>query len=61
LYRASKATAYLKGRDFVSPMDISYIAKDVLRHRIILSYEAQANDVTTDSIIESILGAIDIP
>ncbi|TQV62711.1 MAG: MoxR family ATPase [Sulfurovum sp.] len=61
LYRASKATAYLKGRDFVSPMDISYIAKDILRHRIILSYEAQANDVTTDSIIESILGAIDIP
>jgi len=61
LYRASKAVAYLKGNDFVSPMDIAYIAKDVLRHRIILSYEAQANDITQDSIIESILGAIDIP
>jgi MoxR-like ATPase len=61
MYKASRAIAYLKGQDYVSPLEIAYIAKEVLRHRIILSYEAQAEDVTQDMIIEKILAAVPIP
>ena len=61
MYKASRAIAYLKGQDYVSPIEIAYIAKEILRHRIILSYEAQAEDVTQDYIIEKILAAVPIP
>jgi MoxR-like ATPase len=61
MYKASRAMAYLKGKDYVSPMEIAYIAKEILRHRIILSYEAQAEEVTQDEIIEKILAAVPIP
>jgi MoxR-like ATPase len=61
MYKASRAIAYLKGQDYVSPMEIAYIAKEILRHRIILSYEAQAEEITQDMIIEKILAAVPIP
>ena len=61
MYKAARAIAYLKGQDFVSPIEIAYIAKEILRHRIILSYEAQAEEITTDEIIEKILAAVPIP
>ncbi|WP_281951348.1 AAA family ATPase [Nitrosophilus kaiyonis] len=61
MYKASRALAYLRGKDYVSPLDIAYIAKDVLRHRIILSYEAEAEDITSDFIIEKILEKVPIP
>ena len=61
MYKASRAVAYLKGQDYVSPMEIAYIAKEILRHRIILSYEAQAEEITQDEIIEKILAAVSIP
>jgi len=61
MYKASRAIAYLKGQDYVSPLEIAYIAKEILRHRIILSYEAQAEEITTDEIIEKILTAVPIP
>ncbi len=61
MYKASKAIAYLKGQDFVSPIEIAYIAREVLRHRIILSYEAQAEEVVQDDIIEQVLTAVPIP
>jgi len=61
MYKASRAIAYLKGQDYVSPIEIAYIAKEILRHRIILSYEAQAEDITQDMIIEKILAAVPIP
>ena len=61
MYKAARAIAYLKGQDYVSPMEIAYIAKEILRHRIILSYEAQAEDVNQDYIIEKILAAVPIP
>ena len=61
MYKAARAIAYLKGQDYVSPIEIAYIAKEILRHRIILSYEAQAEDVTQDHIIEKILAAVPIP
>lgn len=58
---AAKANAFLKHRGFVTPEDIKLIGKDVLRHRIILSYEAEAEDVTTDSIIQNIFDGIEVP
>ncbi len=61
MYKASRAIAYLKGQDFVSPIEIAYIAKEVLRHRVILSYEAEAEGITQDQIIEKILKAVPIP
>jgi len=61
MYKASRAVAYVKGQDFVSPIEIAYIAKEVLRHRIILSYEAQAEGITQDYIIEKVLAAVPIP
>ncbi len=61
MYKASRAIAYLKGQDYVSPIEIAYIAKEILRHRIILSYEAQAEEISTDVIIEKILAAVPIP
>jgi MoxR-like ATPase len=61
LYKASRAWAYLRGKDFVSPVDIAYVAKDVLRHRIIMSYEAEAEEITSDYIIDKVLETVDIP
>ena len=61
MYKASRAIAYLKGQEYVSPIEVAYIAKEILRHRIILSYEAEAEDITQDYIIEKILAAVPIP
>ncbi|MBD3791737.1 MAG: MoxR family ATPase [Campylobacterales bacterium] len=61
MYKAARAIAYLKGQDYVSPIEVAYIAKEVLRHRVILSYEAQAEEMTHDMIIEKILAAVPIP
>jgi len=57
---AAKAVAYLDGRDFVLPEDIKEIADDVLNHRIILNYEAEADGVTTHDIIDTLLRKINI-
>ncbi len=61
LYKASRAQAYLRGKDFVSPVDIAYVAKSVLRHRIILSYEAEAEEISSDVVIDRVLEAVAIP
>jgi MoxR-like ATPase len=61
LFNASKAYAYLRGKDHVTPVDIAQMSKDVLRHRIIMSYEAEAEGITSDEIIEKILEAVDLP
>jgi len=61
MYKAVRAVAYLKGRDYVSPIEVAYIAKDILRHRIVLSYEAQAEDITQDMIIDRVLSTVPIP
>lgn len=58
LDRCSRAVAWLGGRDFVSPDDIRSVAHVVLRHRIILSYEASAEGVTTDQIIDKIVAGV---
>jgi len=61
LYKASRAKAFLRGNDFVSPADIGYVIHDVLRHRIVLSYEARAKGITSDEIISQIVETLPIP
>ena len=61
MYKAARAVAYLKGRNYVSPLEVAYIAKEVLRHRIVLSYEAQAEGITQDMIIDKVLAIVPIP
>lgn len=61
MFKAVKAKAYLRGNEHVTPVDIALIVKDVLRHRIILSYEAEALNITTDEIISKIIKKIPIP
>lgn len=57
---AAKAVAFLEGRDFVLPEDIKEVADDVLNHRIILNYEAEADGVTTHHIVDTLLNKINI-
>ena len=61
LDRCSRARAWLNGRDYVSPEDIQAMAHDVLRHRIILSYEAEAEGVTSDRFIDELILRIAVP
>jgi len=61
LARAAKAHAYISGRAYVIPDDIKAIGRDVLRHRIILSYEAEAEELSSESIINRILDEIEVP
>ncbi|OEU47300.1 MAG: ATPase [Desulfobacterales bacterium S3730MH5] len=58
---ASRAHAFLNGRGYVTPQDVKSMAPDVLRHRIILSYEAEAEGKTTDDLIEILLERIEVP
>ena len=61
LYKASCAVALIRGNDFVTPLDVSYIANSVLRHRILLNYKAQAKKIGTDDIIKTIIETIKVP
>lgn len=61
MFKAVKAKAFIRGNEFVTPVDIALVIKDVLRHRIILSYEAEAMNVSTDEIIDTILQTIPVP
>ncbi|WP_455756259.1 AAA family ATPase [Sulfurimonas sp.] len=61
MFKAVKAMAYLRGKDFVTPVDVAYIAKEVMRHRIVLTYEAEAEGITTDEIIQKVLETVAIP
>ncbi len=61
LDKCSKINAWLEGRNFVTPEDIHAVIYDVLRHRIVLSFEAQAEGITTDDVIASLLKAVPLP
>jgi len=61
LTQAAKAYAFLNGRGFVTPEDIKAIGLDVLRHRVLLSYEAEAENVTADQIVKQIFDTVDVP
>ncbi len=58
---ASRAHAFLSGRGYVTPQDVKSMAPDVLRHRIILSYEAEAEEMSTDDLIKRLLERIEVP
>ena len=61
LAQASRAHAFLRGRTFVTPDDVKAIAPDVLRHRVLTTYEAEAEEVTSDQIVQRVLSAIESP
>jgi len=61
LAQASRAHAFLRGRTFVTPDDVKAIAPDVLRHRVLTTYEAEAEEVTSDTIVAKILSTIESP
>ncbi len=58
---ASKANAFIQGRSYVVPSDVKKVAHDILRHRILLTYEAEAEQITSDEIIEEILASVPVP
>ena len=57
----ARALAFMNGRGFVTPQDVKDMAADVLRHRILLSYEAEAEEVSADSIVERIMSKVPVP
>ena len=61
IVRAAKARAYTEHRGYITPEDIRYIGADVLRHRVILTYEAEAEELTSDDIIERLFEVVEVP
>jgi len=61
LAQAARAHAFLRGRGYVVPEDVRALAPDVLRHRIVLTFEAEAEDLTTDDVVAKVIGAVGIP
>ena len=61
LDRTARARAWLHGREFVSPEDIQAMAHDVLRHRLLLSYQAEAEGLTADSVVDALLARVAVP
>ena len=61
LAQAARAHAFIKGRGYVTPEDVKAVGMDVLRHRIILTYEAEAEEVSTESIVSRIFDAVQVP
>ena len=61
LAQGSRAHAFLRGRNFVTPDDVKAVAPDVLRHRVLTTYEAEAEEVTSDDIVKRVLSAIESP
>ena len=61
LILASKARAFVEGRGYITPEDVRYIGKDILRHRVILTYEAEAEELTSEDIIQRLFDSIEIP
>jgi MoxR-like ATPase len=61
LILAARALAFIRGRDYVLPQDVTDLALDVLRHRLVLSYEALTDDITADAVLTWVLGALPVP
>ncbi|REK00219.1 MAG: MoxR family ATPase [Acidobacteria bacterium] len=61
LARAAKAQAFLAGRAYVTPQDVKNVGLDVLRHRVLLSYEAEAQELTSEELILEIFNTVDVP
>ena len=61
LIKAAKSRAFIKHRGFITPEDIRYVGSDVLRHRIILSYEAEAEELTSEDVIQRLFEVVEVP
>jgi MoxR-like ATPase len=61
LNKAAKAYAFLQGRGYVTPQDVKSIGLDVLRHRVLLTYEAEAEELTSDDIVMKIFDNVEVP
>jgi len=61
LAKAARVNAFLSGRAYITPQDIKLVGPDVLRHRIILSFEAEAEDISTDDIIQTLFDSVEVP
>ena len=61
LAQASKAHAFIQGRAYVTPEDVKAVAMEVLRHRIILNYEAEAEEVSAETVVQKILDGVEVP
>jgi MoxR-like ATPase len=61
LDRCSRAHAWIDGRDYVSPGDVQAIAHDVLRHRVLISFEAEADGMDSDAVISELLELVPVP
>ncbi len=61
LAQAARAHAFLRGRAFVTPDDVKAIAPDVLRHRVLTTYEAEAEEVSSDDVVQRVLAKIETP
>ena len=61
IFKAVKAMAFLRGKEFVTPVDVAYIIKEIMHHRLVLTYEAEAEGITSDFIIDEIVKTVPIP
>ena len=61
LYQAGRALAWLRGQDYVSPTLVQELAPDVLRHRMGLTYEAEAQEITSDTVIAQVIATTPVP
>jgi len=61
LVLASKARAFIEHRGYITPEDVRYIGADILRHRILLTYEAEAEEITSDDIVQRLFDTIEVP
>jgi MoxR-like ATPase len=61
LAQAARAHAFLRGRDYVAPEDVQALAPDVMRHRIVLTFDAEAEGLDTDAVVEQVLRAVPVP
>jgi len=61
LAQAAKVHAFMEGRTYVTPQDVKTIGPDVLRHRVLLSYEAEAQDLDSDALLRDIFNTVDVP
>jgi MoxR-like ATPase len=61
IVRATRALALLRGRDYALPQDLQDIAPDILRHRLVLSYDALADDISADRIVDRVLATVPTP
>ncbi len=61
LVLAARALAYVRGRDYALPEDVTTLALDVLRHRLVLSYEALSDEITADQLLRRVMSALPVP